>query len=602
MRERAAPVRSCAIACAPRRCLALAHAPHADAAPAGGACGQIKSACEQAGFAPGGARAGKGLMADCIAPLMQGGAAPRRAALSLPRVDPQTIAACRAENPDFGTRRTAGADAPPPTSLPAPAPGPVPPLPAGSRPNIVFILADDFAWNLVDPRFMPNLRAMQEQGATFTHYYVTDSLCCPSRSSIFTGKFPHNTHVLKNAGPLGGFDGFNAHGNADHTFALALQGAGYKTQMLGKYLNGYKPAADPAPKGWTAWDVAGELGYGEFNFSLSALGLGQPNQIVWYRGKTDATYLTRVIGARGLDFMRAADRGPYFVEIASFAPHAPYLPMPSDANLYPGLKAPQTRAFGANIHPDPGRATLTDPPRWLAAIPNLTPTDVDAIDKAFRMRAQSVTEIDRVIGKVLEAVRGTDTYVVFSSDNGLHMGDYSLRPGKMTPYDIDINVPLVIVGPGIEKGRVIPDIAENVDLAPTFAELAGAAAPLEPDGHSLVSLLHPLRGAMAMSWRKLALIEHAGPHDMNPSDPDMPAKNSANPTTYKALRTASELYVEYADGEKSYYDLTTDPEELHNRAGEPAFAARLARLHDILVANATCVGEAQCWAAQSMTP
>src|SRR6266508_4135213 len=93
------------------------------------------------------------------------------------------------------------------------------------RPNIVLILTDDLSWNLV--RFMPHVRQMERQGATFRRFIVTDSLCCPSRASIFTGKFPHNTGIFTNGGREGGFHLFHDRGEENQTFATRLQSAGY---------------------------------------------------------------------------------------------------------------------------------------------------------------------------------------------------------------------------------------------------------------------------------------------------------------------------------------------------------------------------------------
>jgi N-acetylglucosamine-6-sulfatase len=100
------------------------------------------------------------------------------------------------------------------------------------QPNIVFVLTDDESMNLL--RFMPHVLAMQRAGLTFTNYFVSDSLCCPSRASIFTGNFPHDTHVFGNFGSAGGFQAFHRRGEERHTFALALQRAGYRTAMMGK--------------------------------------------------------------------------------------------------------------------------------------------------------------------------------------------------------------------------------------------------------------------------------------------------------------------------------------------------------------------------------
>ena len=132
----------------------------------------------------------------------------------------------------------------------------------------MFVLTDDMSRDLV--RFMPHVLAMERHGLTFTNYFVSDSLCCPSRASIFAGDFPHDTHVWGNFGSTGGFQAFYRRGEEHHTFAVALRRAGYRTAMMGKYLNGYMQLAGhladgavtdvPAayvPPGWNRWDVAG---------------------------------------------------------------------------------------------------------------------------------------------------------------------------------------------------------------------------------------------------------------------------------------------------------------------------------------------------------
>jgi arylsulfatase A-like enzyme len=149
----------------------------------------------------------------------------------------------------------------------------------GRQPNIVFILTDDLSLDLV--RFMPHVQAMDKSGLTFRNYFVSDSLCCPSRASILSGKFPHDTSVLANFGPHGGFPAFHDRGLERHTFAVALHRQGYVTAMMGKYLNGYMQppgrlgdgtSADVpltyVPPGWSEWDVAG-WGYSEFDYTLN---------------------------------------------------------------------------------------------------------------------------------------------------------------------------------------------------------------------------------------------------------------------------------------------------------------------------------------------
>jgi arylsulfatase A-like enzyme len=202
--------------------------------------------------------------------------------------------------------------------------------------------------------------------------------------------------------------------------------------------------------------------------------------------------------------------------------------------------------------------------KWLTVHTPLTRADIAAIDRDFRRRAQSVLAVDALIGQLQAAVAAIgaqdNTYFVFSSDNGYHMGEHRLMPGKMTAYDTDIHVPLIVTGPGVMAGVAIDEIVENVDLCPTFTELGSAAAPPNADGRSVVPLLH---GQKVADWRVFALVEHRGPHK-DPTDPDAPAVRSGNPITYEAIRARHSVYVEYENGEREFHDLVTDPDELRN--------------------------------------
>jgi N-acetylglucosamine-6-sulfatase len=543
-----------------------------------GACEQIVAACESAGFVRGGAGAGNGLVRDCIEPVVQGTVQPRRSSRALPEISPQVVAACLGQNPTFG--KVQAAPAPPPTSGAIAPVVPAASATPGKRPNIVFILTDDLAWNLV--QYMPRVLAMQKAGATFANYFVTDSLCCPSRSSIFTGRYPHDTGVFRNTGKDGGYLVFRDRGHEAATFATWLSAVGYRTAMLGKYLNGYLPAEHRPAPGWTAWEVAGN-GYPEFHYNLS-----QDGQVVHYGDKPE-DYLTDVLSGLAVRFIKQSCSAPFLIEIATFAPHAPYIPAPRDAQAFPGLRAPRTPAFDAA--PDPDAA------KWLLLHPPLTAADMAMIDRDFRKRAQSVLAVDRLIGALQAAVTAigqeNNTYFVFSSDNGYHMGEHRLMPGKMTAFDEDIRVPLIVTGPGVPAGVVLDQIAANVDLCPTFAELGGATVAANVDGRSLVPLLH---GQPVEQWRTVALVEHRGPHD-DPTDPDAPAVRSGNPTSYEALRALNWLYVEYADGEREYHDRLVDPHELRNTYSALA-GEQQAALHATLEAVKNCHDATGCRAAE----
>ncbi|HWG11833.1 MAG TPA: sulfatase [Streptosporangiaceae bacterium] len=445
-----------------------------------------------------------------------------------------------------------------------------------SRPNFVFVLTDDLAWNLVS--HMPHVEALQKAGTTLSHYYVVDSLCCPSRSAIFTGEYPHDDGVFTNSGSDGGYATYDAHGDQQKSFALALQKSGYRTAMMGKYLNGYQPS-DPIPPGWNEWDVAGN-GYPEFNYTLN-----EDGKQVRY-GHSPDDYLTDVLSGKASTFIgSAASSGkPFMLEVATFAPHAPYTPAPKYAHAAQTVAYPKTPAYD----------TLpSDPPSWLEQRGPLTTAEQERILKAYRKRVEADLSVDDMIGHLEDELKAKglarNTYFIFSSDNGYHMGEYRLLPGKQTAYDTDIHVPLIVSGPGVPGGHAATQLASNIDLAPTLESLAGLPVASTVDGHSLADVWH---GESPAGWRQAILIEHHGPDD-TPGDPDAQNKQHADPPSYEAVRTAGALYVKYSNGDQEYYDTATDPYELHNLAarGVPASLPRA------LTAMENCHTAAACWTA-----
>jgi N-acetylglucosamine-6-sulfatase len=481
---------------------------------------------------------------------------------------------------------------------------------AVSRPNVVFILADDLSWNLIDRRFAPHVVALQHRGETFSNYFVADSLCCPSRATIFTGLFPHDTHVLTNLGRYGGYTKFQSEGLDRRTYAIALRRRGYRTSMLGKYLNGYgDPALDnttgPVPPGWSDWHAANKTGYPEFNAAVNDNGtinhLGGPTGGCGATGTPD-NYFVDVMSSDATAFIDRAKGGPFAIEAATFAPHKPSTPAPRNACDFPGLTEPRDPSFDSNN---------SAAPAWLGQRAPLKPDQITALDAAYRKRAQSVEAIDQLLADV-EAKLAADhlldsTYIVFSSDNGYHLGQHRLLRGKQTAFDTDIRVPLIVAGPGVPQGRTVTQVAQNVDLYPTLVGLAGGKAGPKIEGRSLVPLLRP-RGRRA-PWRTVALVEHRHLND-NPADPDFEGDKGRNaPTTYEAIRVSggrlphfarplNAVYVEYANAahEVEYYDVAKDPFERHNIAGRLK-AAQRAVLHRVLARLHGCHSASACWAA-----
>jgi arylsulfatase A-like enzyme len=455
--------------------------------------------------------------------------------------------------------------------------------PAGSphsapppRPNFVFVLTDDLAWNLVS--HMPQVVAMQKAGLTFSKYYVVDSLCCPSRSAIFTGEYPHDDGVFTNAGRDGGYPAYNAHGDQSKSFAVALQKSGYRTAMMGKYLNQYQPS-DPIAPGWNVWDVGGNA-YPEFNYTLNENG----KQV--HYGDAPEDYLTDVLSTKATSFIASSahSKKPFMLEVATFAPHAPYTPAPRYANADPNLQYPKTPAYD--------RLPI-NPPTWLGQRDPLTAGQQQSITKVYQERVEDDLSVGDMIASIERELRAKgvakNTYLVFSSDNGFHEGEYRLEQGKQTAFDTDINVPLIVVGPHVPAGRTTTDLASNIDLAPTFESLAGLKVRKTIDGHSLAALW---QGKKVKDWRQAILIEHHGPDDQ-PGDPDAQTNAMADPPSYEAVRTANALYAVYNTGDQEYYDTAKDPYELDNIAskGIPP------DLGKALVALENCHNGVTCWKA-----
>jgi N-acetylglucosamine-6-sulfatase len=432
------------------------------------------------------------------------------------------------------------------------------------------------SWNLVS--HMPHVQALRQAGATMSDYYVVDSLCCPSRSAIFTGEYPHDDGVFTNSGDDGGYFAFNKQGDQQKSFALALHDAGYRTAMMGKYLNQYQPA-DPIPPGWDEWDVAGN-GYPEFDYTLN-----EDGRQVRY-GSAAKDYLTDVLAARARAFIdsSAASGRPFMLEVATFAPHAPYTPAPRYAHAAQQLIYPKTPAYDR---------LPANPPPWLKGHALLSAAEQSAMTTTYRERVEDDLSVDDMIGQLEDELRAKglaqDTYIVFSSDNGFHMGEYTLYSGKQTAFETDIHVPLIVSGPGVPAARVVSQLASNIDLCPTFETLAGLPVPADVDGHSLAALWH---GQDPADWRQAILIEHHGP-DFSPSDPDRQTQKPGDPPSYEAVRTATALYVRYAGGAQEYYDTVTDPYELDNLAGKGVPGT----LRQALGALENCHTGVTCWAA-----
>ncbi|MFD1722690.1 sulfatase [Amnibacterium endophyticum] len=466
-----------------------------------------------------------------------------------------------------------------PVTMSAPQQVQRPVIKAGAEhPNFVFVLADDYAMNLV--KHMPQLQKMQVDGRTMNKHFVVNSLCCPSRSSIFTGRYPHSTGVFTNAGTDGGISGFHHYGDQKHCFAVAMQKAGYRTAFMGKYLNGYIPQTMKPEPGWDEWVTGGGGGYAELGYTLNENGVPR------HYGHRPQDYMVDVLSRKAAGFIRdtAPTGQPFMLEVATYAPHDPYVPPKRYVGTMAHVPYPRTPAWNA---------TVQDAPKWLRGHYPLTSREKAEIRRDWERRLEADLAIDDLIGNLRKQVAASgierDTYVVFTSDNGLHMGEYRLTPGKETAFDTDVQVPLVVTGPRVPAGTSTDLMSSSIDIAPTFLDLSGVGTDPKADGVSAAPLW---LGQQPKHWQQAVLLEHHHRQGV-PGDPDLQNKRGADPPGYAAVRTKDSLYVRYADGEQEYYDLRHDPYELHDRvkAGVPSNLVRA--LHRLT----TCSGRAQCQAA-----
>ncbi|WMT57060.1 sulfatase family protein [Truepera radiovictrix] len=474
-----------------------------------------------------------------------------------------------------------------------------------SRPNVILILTDDqLAASLA---LMPTLqRELVGEGVHLPNAFTSTPLCCPARVSLLRGQYAHNHRVRSNGGPEGGFPKLYDTGAEASSLATWLQGAGYRTALMGKYLNAYPygpegenpsgyrgPRVNYVPPGWSEWygfiDVPRDprnSPYAMYDYKINA------NGRIRHYGSRPQDYQTDVLAGLAVDFVRrSARRGPFFLLLAPTAPHLPAVPAPRHADAFRDLQAPRPPSFNADPQ---GKA------RWLE-LPPLSDADIAAIDATYRAQAQMLLAVDELLGSLLDALRETgtldNTYLVFTSDHGWHSGEHRLFHLKLTPYDASVRLPLVIRGPGIPKGEVREHLVLNTDLAPTIAAWAGVSPPAWVDGRSLAPVLRP-RPVPLEGWRQSVLTEFWPRRALGEDPEHRPTEHHPKVPVpqYRAVRTLGRLYVEYryADGtrEGELYDLTNDPFELTNlyAGADVALKAALAAHAEALqgCAGATC--------------
>ncbi len=522
---------------------------------------------------------------------------------------------------------------------------------AEQRPSFVVIQTDDQTLDQLYGNFtlpggaptaaMPNtLELIAGKGITFNRYYVSYPLCCPSRVSLLTGRYAHNHNVRGNVPPNGGFTGFATHQTWGHNLATWLQGAGYRTIHIGKFLNGYgdQPFDDGkvVPPGWDAWHsvLKADTEHLFYGYTLNNNGLlegpiGDPGS--WetreYGQRDDfgcpyaplnglpCLYETDVFSRIATEEMLGTSpEQPFYLQLDYTAPHGDFRrpagpePAPRHYNSFSGAPYPHSQSQGFN------EGNVNDKPRFIREASYLSPEETHTYRVYYQKALESLRAIDDGVKQVVDTLgamhRLRNTYIIFTSDNGFFYGEHRLTGGKFLAYEPATHLPLLIRGPGIKPESETGELAANIDIAPTILELAGAEADKSIDGRSLVPFMsdtdlrtrRPILfesfvetadveengGGPAVTPNPLANGEAGGGPSVNA--PKATASIIAPPKDYEGIRLGPYKYIEWPDGEKELYDITKDPFELNNKARDRNFFPIRNFLHLELERLETCVG------------
>lgn len=454
-----------------------------------------------------------------------------------------------------------------------------------STPNFVFVLTDD--QDLESMRVMPKVRKLiARKGTTFTNFYATNPVCCPSRTTLLTGRYSHNTGVLRNAPPNGGLAVFDD----DEALPVWLQRFGYYTGHIGKYVNGYG-STDPEeiPPGWSEWYGAVDPGtYRMYGYTLNENG----NLVTYgdYDTPDPANYQTDVYADKAVDFIqrRAPASQPFYLSIAPLAPHVEVFHR-DDGNddaetpQYPNPRpAPRHRSrFQSENLPKPpsfNEADVSDKPLGVRDRPLMSGAASGQSRNRYRSRLGSLLAVDNLVKRIVATLRKAgelnDTVIVYMSDNGFLLGEHRIPAGKQYPYEESINVPFEIRGPGIPKDAVRDQPAANIDFAPTILDLAGVESAGPVDGRSIVPLIkdrnyYPGRAIGLENW-----CQTDEQRCYDPYSPETPR--------YRGVRTDRYAYMRYPNGEQELYDLKKDPYEMQSRHNRPSYGPERAALGRLL--------------------
>ena len=479
------------------------------------------------------------------------------------------------------------------------------------QPNFVFLLTDDqdlMLGGLEGMRY--TIPMMQQYGISLQNFFVNTPICCPSRATILTGRYAHNWHV-KSPNACMYMDVGGAEFDQS-TVGVYMQELGYTTGAFGKLVNyelGTPYCEEETAKPISGWDSAYTL-CTEFEFYNLTWNV---NGTIKHTGDKPKEYMTSLIGNETMKFLQdnlEAGR-PFFAYIGPHAPHLPSTPADWYTDEFNDLKAPRTPNYDAEGSTHHYLVRTQKP---------LTDEVKEEVDLIARDRARSILSVDDIMQSVVEMLTEynqlDNTYIIWTSDHGYHLGQFRIPLEKMQPYDTNIRVPFFIRGPGIRPQIEHTFVASMVDMTPTLLELAGGKVHKTMDGHSFADEL--LSESPVSNFREKVLVEYWSIYGMlgnteyySGSDHIFDMPNNTFIGVRLLNSTHNFLYVEfypkgqYEDefkypGEYELFDLSNDKWQMWNLYGtleahqDGPLKAIIAELRDFLREQVKCQGQREC--------